>query len=63
MYSTRSRTVLICSSAALPGCMTSTFGTSATSVIGAKSFTGSYGILANSVGLMAWVATAPITMV
>ncbi|MNL85670.1 hypothetical protein D3C87_2140670 [compost metagenome] len=55
--------MLICRSAALPGCITSTFGTSATSVIGAKSLTGSYGILLNSVGLMACVATAPMTMV
>jgi len=43
--------------------MTSTFGTSATSVIGAKSLIGSYGIFVNSVGLIACVATAPITMV
>ena len=45
------------------GVMTSTFGTRATPVIGVKSRIGSYGIFANSHGLMAWVATAPITIV
>src|SRR3546814_16521999 len=43
--------------------MTSTFGTAATLVTGAKSLMGSYGRLANSHGLMACVATAPITSV
>ena len=39
-----------------------TFGVEATSVIGWKSFTGSYGIFGYSAGLIAWVATAPMTM-
>ena len=43
--------------------ITSTFGTCATSVIGVKSRIGSYGIFAYSHGLIACVATAPITIV
>ncbi len=41
--------------------MTSTFGTCAISVTGAKSLIGSYGSFENSHGLIACVATAPIT--
>ena len=48
---------------AVCGFITSTFGTCATSVIGVKSRSGSYGIFLYSQGLMACVATAPITIV
>ena len=51
------------SRAAVSGLMTSTLGTRATPVIGVKSRIGSYGIFAYSQGLMACVATAPITIV
>ena len=43
--------------------ITSTFGTCATPVIGVKSRIGSYGMRAYSHGLIACVATAPITIV
>ena len=42
---------------------TSTFGVIATSVIGAKSFTASYGIFAYRLGLTACVDSAPIRIV
>src|SRR6187200_1825363 len=48
---------------ATSGLITSTLGTWATPVIGVKSRIGSYGSLAYSQGLIAWVATAPMTMV
>ena len=48
---------------AFAGLMTSTLGTPATSVIGAKSLTGSYGIFGYSDGLIACVPTVPISSV
>src|SRR5688572_25156090 len=45
------------------GCATSTFGTPATSTIGAKSFAASYGIFAYRLVLIACVPTVPISNV
>ena len=43
--------------------MTSTFGTPATSEIGAKSFAASYGIFGYSAGLIDCVPTVPMSSV
>jgi hypothetical protein len=45
------------------GCATSTFGTPATRMTGAKSFAASYGIFAYRLGLIACVPTVPISSV
>ena len=55
--------MLIFSASAFAGFITSTFGTPATSVIGAKSFTGSYGSFGYSDWLMPCVPTVPISSV
>ncbi len=45
------------------GFTTSTFGTPATRMTGAKSFTWSYGIFSYRLGLIACVPTVPISIV